>query len=245
MAITKEEFEELIKKHEKGSDILEFVTAALNAEKDHGIKETNRANQQAATFRNQLKDFKGYLTKLGWEETQDVNEFIESLSTTRTEGTQSKTELDQVKATLTKLQKEFEKGQNELKAERERASELARQNKLKTIESKLHPKISEDFHGPEFVIKTLIAEGKVDIDDSGNIIFKNGEDSVNFEDGYKQFKIDHKDSLKNKQSGGSGSYPGGSGAKPKYSLEQLKTMTPEQVAADIDNVNASMKAYSS
>ena len=156
MPLTKEEFEEIIKKHEKGSELLEFVTAALSAEKEHGIKETNRANQQAATFRTELKNFKGYLTKLGWEETQDINEFIESLSSTKTESTQSKTELDEVKKTLIKLQKDFEKGQNELKVERERAGELARQNKLKTIESKLHPKINEDFHGPEFVMINFI-----------------------------------------------------------------------------------------
>lgn len=243
MPLSKEEFEEIINKHEKGSELLEFVTAALNAEKEHGVSETNRANRQSATFRGERDIFKGHLKKLGWDETQDVNEFIESLSSTKTEGTQSKTELDEVKKTLTKLQKEFEKGQLELKVERERAGELARQNKLKTIESKLQPKISEDFHGPEFVIKTLIADGKVDVDESGNIIFKNGDDSISFDEGYKQFKVDHKDSLKNKQAGGSGSFPGGSGAKVKYSREQLDAMTPEQAAKDITNYNESYKVH--
>jgi hypothetical protein len=168
-------------------------------------------------------------------------ETIEGKQTTQT------SELSELQSTVKKLQKSFESAQNELKTEKERSESLSKQNKVKTIEGKLTPRLNEDLYGANYLVKSLIAEGSLDLDEDGNITLKNGETVLSYDDAIKHLVNSNTDARRNKQVSGAGS-SGGNGkaqiGKPKYTKEQIKMMSGEEAAADIQNYNESMKFHS-
>lgn len=227
---------------ENGKDLLEFHTSAVLDEKNRGVEEFRRANKDVS----KLKHFKKLINDLGWDGESDVEEFIESVKNLQDVGTQSPTEskeYGELKKNLTKLQKDFESAQTELKTEREQRSELQKVNKIKTIENTLTPKLAEEFYGAPLMIKALIADNMVDVAEDGNVVFKQGDKTLGISDGLKWLGDTYSDARKNKQAPGSGSQPSVQVAKPKYTKQQTDTMTAEQAAADIVNFNASLKAH--
>lgn len=238
MPVNQEEFKKALEALPNGSELLEFHVSAVTAEKSRGIEESRKTNKEAQA----LRKYKQIVEKLGYDGEQDLEEFAQSLSET-IEGKTSKgnSELSDLQKKIAKIQRDFEASQNELKTEREQRTALQQLNKVKTIESKLGPKLSEEFYGSQYLIKALLADGLVDLDDSGEIIFKQGDQTIGFEEGFKKLSETHAESRKNKQAAGAGSQASTQASRPKYSRDQLKAMTPEQIAADLANVNASLK----
>ena len=194
------EFLKVLEGQENGTELVEFFNQSIQNEKTIFIEKNRQHNKENQTLRQGLKDLKSRLTKIGWDGQADLDEFFETLNETiagkKEEGSAASKELKT-------LQKQIEKFQNELKVEQEKRLELQK----KIIESTLLPKISEEFYGSEFIIKFLISDGLVDLDETGKVIFKNGEDILDFDSGLKAFGEAHPNSKKNKQKTGSGSQP--------------------------------------
>jgi len=240
--MTPEEFKKLLEALPNGAELLEHHAAAVSTEKNRGIEESRKGNKESQSLRR----FKTAVEKLGYDGEADLDAFVETLTAT-VEGkqTQGSTELSELQKKISKLQKEFESSQKELNTEKEQRASLQQQNKIKTIEAKLGPKLSDDFYGSQFIIKALLADGSVDLDDSGEVIFKQGDKVLKIDEGIKWLGDTHSDARKNKQTAGAGSQASNQANRPKYSLEQLKAMSPTEVSADLANVNASLKAHSS
>lgn len=240
MTISTEEFEAALKALENGADLLEYHATTVNAEKSTGINEVRKRDKE-----NQgLRKFKIIYKDLGWDGETDPEEYGLKLKDTL-EGRQgdANTEVSTLKKDLLKLQKDFGKTQLELQTEREQRETLQKQNRLKTIENVLTPKLSEEFYGAGFMVKALIADNLVDIDETGKVVFKQGDDIIDLDSGIKKLGETHAEARKNKQTGGSGTKPNMQPNGPKYTAEQINSMTVEQAAADIDNYNASVKAH--
>ena len=110
--------------------------------------------------------------------------------------------------------------------------------------------MSNDINGANWIVKSLLSDGALDLDDNGEIVVKNGENTLGFEDGIKHIINTNPDLRKSKQVSGAGSSSssqgtGGSMIKPKYTLERLKSMTQEEAVADIAGYNESLKFHNS
>lgn len=240
MTITSEEFKKALESLENGAALLEYHTEAVNKEKQYGVTKYSEKDKEAA----KLRKFKSVVKELGWDGETDPEDFV-AVVQEKLEGRQNESsgQLSELTSQLKKLQKDFEKAQTELQTEREQRTALQQSNKLKTIESTLTPKLSEQFYGHNFMIKALLADGAVDLSEDGQVIFKNGDKQMDLDAGLKWLGETHADARKNNQKAGSGSQPSTQGSRPKYTLDQINSMTAEQAAADIVNYNASLKAH--
>ena len=239
--ITLDAFKASLSKLENGSELLEFFDSSVSDEKTKAIDITRKANREAQSIKKAFN-------RLGYDGVANVDEFVDVLlETIDGKATTQTTELSELQNTVKKMQRSFEQSQGELKTEREKSESLHKQNKIKTIESKLTPKLNEDLYGANYLVKSLIAEGALDIDEEGNITLKNGELVLSYDDAVKHLVNSNTDARRNKQVSGAGSSAGTNGKvqnKPKYTMDQIKAMKPEEAAADIKEVNESMKFYS-
>jgi hypothetical protein len=240
--LTSAEFKKALESLENGNELMEFHTAAVDKEKQTGIDKYRQKDSEV----KKLKVFKSAIKKLGWDEESDVEDFSNTLQDT-IEGKQNQenTELGKVQSQLKKLMRDFEKTQKELSVERENASKLQQQNKLKSIENTLTPKLSETFYNAGFMIKGLIADGKADLDESGNVVLKNGDEVMDLDSGINWLKDTHADAVKNTQRSGSSSTSSSTGSGAKYSKQQLQAMSAEDAAKDLEAFEESYYAQAS
>ena len=239
--ITLDSFKASLSKLENGSELLEFFDSSVSDEKTKAIDITRKANKES-------QNIKKAFNRLGYDGVANVDEFVDVLlETIDGKATTQTTELSDLQNTVKKLQRSFEQVQGELKTEREKSESLHKQNKIKTIEGKLTPKLNEELYGANYLVKSLIAEGALDLDEEGNITLKNGESVLSYDDAIKHLVNSNTDSRKNKQVPGASSSSGVQGKtqyKPKYTMDQIKAMNQEEAAKDIKEVNASAKFYS-
>jgi len=234
------EFKRALEALENGSDLISFFENAVSAEKNRGINEYRSVNQR-------LKKYKEALDRLGYDGVADLDEFTNTLlDTVDGKAVQGSGELSELQLNLKKLQRSFEQAQSELKGEREQRETLQKQNKIKTIEGRVTPKLSEDLYGAQYLVKALIADGALDLDESGEIIFKNGEQVLSYDDGIKHIVNTNTDSRRNKQvPGASTTTKSTSNGTTITSMDQFKNMTAEEYASRTDELNKVVKELSS
>jgi hypothetical protein len=233
------EFRKALEALENGSELVSFFENAVSAEKNRGINEYRSVNSR-------LKKYKEALDRLGYDGVADVDEFTSTLlDTVECKTTQGSTELSELQSNLKKLQRSFEQAQGELKVERDQRESLQKQNKIKTIEGKMIPKLNEDLYGAQYVVKSLIADGVLDMDENGEIILKNGDQVLTYEDGVKHILNTNTDARRNKQVAGAGtSGTNGTKGKVTYTMDQIKNMTPEEYAANAAELNKAVNELS-
>ena len=242
MPMTAQQFSDALSKLENGNELLEFHAEQVLSEKNKGIEISRSKNHE----NQKLKNFQKAFEKLGFNpEEAELDAFTEGIvAKMENDATQSNTQLGDLQKTIKKLQTDFEKSQKELSVEREQKVNLEKLNKHKTIESKLLPKLQEDFYGANWIVKGLLADGSVDLDDTGEVVFRKGDQILPMVDGLKSIAEQNADSRRNKQAGGAGSSASTQPSKVKYSLEQIKAMSPEQMKANLTDVNESMRQLS-
>ena len=190
--------EEILAKIES-DELKEAIVTKINEEKDKGIQSYTKKDKEVLKYKNALKDL-GY----DHEKYSDVTEFIESKKTVEQNVNESK-------LTIATLNDKLNDLTNKLDQERQQAEAIRRTAKENKLSAELTKTIGAEFYGADYLIKSLINEGKVDLDDATNqVFFKNGDDLVPFEKGIEQLKEQNRDMLKVTQSGGTGD-KGGTG----------------------------------
>ena len=236
-----EELKAAVEKHEKKDDIVDYVVSAVEAEKQRGITEKRRANKEAEGLRAYKKAFEG----LGFDASSaesTLESFVEELQTTRTKAEQNGGKSEEVLKQLKKLQKDFDKTKEELAAEKKASTELKTKADRKTIKAKLSDALRDRVYGHDLLADSLISNGKVALEaETDSVVFIDGDDTVEFDKGIQALLEQRTDILKNTQKSGARSSAKTTEAGTRYTEAQIRSMTADEIAADLENVRESMR----
>lgn len=179
------------------ADLYESIVNAIEGEKQRGISEVNKRNAENA----KLRKFKQSMEALGYDGEADLDEFTSSLVDLRSQvndkGNNSLT-LKSLNSQIAKLTKDLET---------EKSLRLTAENKSKVekINSQLLSTLQNKVYGADLLVKSLVAENKVDLLDN-QVVFKDGDSVVNMDEGIKNLLETRKDIVRNTQSPGSNSH---------------------------------------
>ena len=222
-------------KNPQAAEIMEFVRSAIENEKQTGISSKRKANAEAQNLRR----WKTKLEELGYDG-EDPEAMAEWLAKQKAPAAP---DANQPNPEIDKLRKEFKRAQEALAEKTAEAARVKATADSRAIKAKLTEALRDKMFGHDLLADTLISQGKVKLADDESVVFVNGEDELDFEKGVRKLLESRPDLLKNTQSPGAKSGNRQQSAAPRYTMDQLKTMSAEQIAADMDNVNASMRAY--
>jgi len=198
--------EEILAKIES-DELKEAIVSKINEEKEKGISSYSKKDREVLKYKNALKDL-GY----DHEKYNDVQEFIESKKSVEQTATDSKLTIATLNDKLNELTATLESE----KAQAEAIKRSAKENKLT---AELTKTIGGEFYGADYLIKSLITDGKVDLDEATNqVFFKNGDDLIPFEKGVEKLKEENRDMLKVTQAGGTGDKGGNGNIQPPEEL---------------------------
>jgi hypothetical protein len=222
------ELSDLVKQLEavdgKGKELAESVVNLIESEKQRGILETNKRNKE----NQNLRKFKQSFEALGYSEDTDLDGFtadlVKKVNKPVSEDISSK-------LTLKTLNDQIQKLTADLDSER-------KVSKTKTITAKLTQSLTDKVYGADLLIKSLISDNQVDLQND-NVVFKNGENYVGFDDGIKNLLELRKDIVKNVQVGGSKTNPA-SNDMPKNINDLIANGTTEQIQANLAEIKKSL-----
>ncbi len=235
MAITSQaELEVALSQHPQSAEILEYVASAVEAEKQTGITLKRKANAEA----HGLRKWKQAVESVGFEadDPEGLQAWIEEKIKKA-----PPPDPNAPNPEVEKLRKEFAKATKALEDEKANAAKIKLTADRRAIKAKLVEALREKVYGHDILAENLINSNAVKLAEDESVVFVNGDDEMEFTAGVKKLLESRPDLLKNNQVPGAQSKtkPNG-GAAQRYTIEQIKTMTPEQIAADMDNVKASM-----
>ncbi|MBD3387598.1 MAG: hypothetical protein GF414_01530 [Candidatus Altiarchaeales archaeon] len=231
---TLEELKEALKDHDSLNDIVDFLTKSVEAEKQTGIQSRNKANQEAQSLRRWKKS----LEEAGYEgDPEGIAEWLESKATPQDGDGSSDSKTN---AEIAKLRREFEKQKKELEEERAGAQKIKAESDKRAIKSALQDALGK-MSGHQYVIDSLILGGKVKLTEDEEVVFVDGENEVDFQSGVKGILESNPDLLPNTQAPGARSKTRPQQASPHFTSSQLKNMSAEEIAANMDNVLDSLK----
>lgn len=239
MALDASSFKVLLEGLPNGSEALAYHVGAVEAEKQRGIEESRKANAEAQA----LRKFKIAIEKLGFNKDGDLDEFMTNLKLATEKASQTdaaKMTVEQITAELTKLKTDFSKTQTELAAERQRAEEIKRDATRKTLKAKLVSVLSDKVYGHDFVADGLINSGAVVLGDNDTVEFVDGDKRVDLDTGLRRLTEQRPDIVKNTQRPGAGSAAPATSGQKKYTIEQLQTLSKDDIRANLKDVKASL-----
>ena len=183
-----------------GSDEIEKYSKAINEafEKEVG-KEKEKGISSYQKKDKEVVKLKGMLKELGYDkDTYDsIDEFKSSIQKAKDKADNSDMTISSLNSKIETLTEQFNKAE-------EQKTKLAEKNKKSTIYNKLNKSIGDQLYGSEYVIESLINNKKVDMNGE-NVVFRNGDDVVDFDTGVKKLLDENKDILKVNQKSGNNS----------------------------------------
>jgi len=171
------------------------VLSAIEAEKTRGIDESRRKGAEAAKLRKEAEAYRTAIKNTFEVDVSNVDELPGVLSKFKT-STMDNSQYVPVKDF------EFLKKQiAEEKALREASNRELRNSK--TAE-KLSKVIGDTFHASDYLIKDLIANERVRLTESGDVVFVDGDEEIEAVKGIEKLKKSRPDLVKNISKPGSG-----------------------------------------
>jgi len=247
--MTQEELKAKLEGIEGGLDLYAAHMAMVQAEREKGINSRHEANSEAKGLRR----FKIALEKLGYNAEEDgdldewVSDIVNKMADVGKSSTQKDSQLSELQSQLKKLTKQFQTTQEELGNEKKTRAEVETKAKQRTIQNKLQKVLNDEFYGADFLIKSLISDGVVDLDENENPVFKQGDQTLNLDKGVEWLRQTNADARKNGQKPGSGSSPASGGSvkqRPRLTVEQIKGMSRKEIMDNMADVDAAMAAES-
>lgn len=233
-----EDLTTVLSQHPQSAEILEFINASIEEERQLGIKLKGKANSEAHSLRRwkQAVEAAGYDA----EDPEGIQAWVESkikpvVSQTPEDGAPN--------PEIEKLRKEFAKAQKALDEERANAAKIKETADRRQIKAKLVEALRDKVYGHDLLADNLINGRQVKLADDESVVFVSGEDELEFDKGVKKLLESRPDLLKNTQVPGARSSSRPNSAAVKYSMEKIKSMTQEEIAADMENVKASLAAF--
>lgn len=208
---------------EELSDIAEMVAGMSSR-----IEEVNREAKKHRLNARDLDKFKKAVMKLGYdpEDGGDLDTYVSNIATKlesdeEPEDIKKNPEYSKLERQLSQMQKQLTEANDKAKATEARA-------RNRTIESMLSKPLNDRLYTSNLIIRDLISQGRVDLDESENVIFKKSEfeTTSDLDEGVKWIETIYPDAVKNNQNGGVGSAPGRGGVSDTpYSHSQLENLS--------------------
>ena len=215
-------------------DVINFFVEQVESEKSRGIQERRKANDEAKGLRAYKKAFE----RLGYTGESDLESYLDGLEE-KLQNTSDPKVASEMERELKKLRKDFDKAQNELNQEREKALSIKRESDKKTLLSELSKKLQDKVYGPDIVAENLVLGGKVNLAEDGSIHWLEGEDSVALDDGLKNYIESRPDIVRNVQRPGAGSPPS-NGSGKKFSFDQIQSMSRDEIRENLSTIKESL-----
>ena len=201
---------------------LQDVIDTIEAEKEKGIAAKSKVNAEAAG----LRKFKIAMEALGYGDSDDLDSFTSELLKSKTEKPQRND------LTLKTLNEQIKSLQANLDSERNKA-------KVNKITAKLTEAFSDKVVGAKFLIQSLIADDKVDMNDD-DVVFKLQGETVAFNDGAAKILEENKDILKASISPGGGTHK--SNNAPESDVEKIMNSGDEAlISQNVDKIKEWLK----
>ena len=229
-----EDLKNAVKDLDIGEDIVSFFVEAVEGEKNRGISERRKANDEARG----LRQYKKALENLGYTKDESLEDFIDTISD-KLSGAADNEGKGELEKELKKLRRDFEATQKQLNDERENAQRIKQDSDRKTLNSKIREMLRDKVYGEDLVAENLISNGRVALEDDGSVVWIDGDDRKDVGDGLMSYIESRPDIVKNGQRGGAGSNPGEkrTGA---YSMEKLSGMSKDDVKANLAEIKESL-----
>jgi len=237
---------EAISKLENGTEILDSVKMEVN---DKG-RENKSLRERLKSFGERSADSVAAvfnsLEALSIDLTGDIPAQLEALE--KKGGTKVANESEkQIKA----LQSSVAALQKTLSDEQTEKARLTTENKRKTVENSLSTVFGQKVLNPSVTLKYHISNGDFDVDESGKIVYKNkvGDSVVLIDGNLDAYLKDYPEAVKNTQQPGAQSSPKDKGGDTsnnttKLTIEQVKAMSPSEVAKNYPAVREALAAQS-
>lgn len=209
-----------LEKLDGGSDIYEQIVNVVETEKQTGINAKNKVNKEAKALREQLsemKPFKEAVTNtLQFDPTAgtDLNDFLEGLKGDSGKGS----DVLELEKKLQRQNKTLEKMQSDLAEKEKIANQLKQRQTTDFLKNQLTGALKNDdgsykLYGADLLVDSLITNGKVKLEeDEKTVIFIDGDDTIDFDNGIKKVIESRQDLHRNQQRPGGGSRTGDPGA---------------------------------
>jgi hypothetical protein len=231
--------EDILKKlpQEEQNAVREWHDTDVTQEKERGIQEYRKRSGDVNKLLTENKKLKGFLKdKLEFDPEGDLELQLQEAEEQRTSESRStgkkissseleliekkyKKDIDVIKATLAKTE-----------AEKQEANQRVRTTKITSTLQEL----MKDIPSAPFIIKDFINSKKVDLDESENVIFLEGEERIEVPKALEAFRKQNPNLVVVSQNPGSGSFPSRQKTQPgakQMSTESFKSLSPVERSA--------------
>jgi hypothetical protein len=222
MARTIEQLSELVGKATvqgaTGDELVADIAALVESERQRGIAERQKANNEAKGLRERLKKHEAIVAKVAakldfdpTDDSLDIDEVLESAG----KGRQATGELAELAKQLKAVQKSLGDSETRRLAAEKQSADQAVKIQRKTLAEKLSKGLTDEAGKPRVVgadllVRSLIDDGRVKLSEDGNtVVFVNGDGEVAFDAGIKAVLDERKDLLITTQQPGAASRSAG------------------------------------
>lgn len=197
------------------------VTEAIEAEKSRGIDESRKKGQSVQKYMTESNRLKDILRNSGIDPDEDIEQQLTTLKDGLKE--KPKSDLERQVLTLSKQVKILTDGMAEKTKEAETEKGKYRNTKLTQV---LGTSLGEKIHASDFVIKGLIRDGKVKLDENENPVWVDGETETEFGKGVELFLKQNNTIVKTTQTPGTGSSPGSGKSAKTMARAEFDSLAP-------------------
>jgi hypothetical protein len=204
--------------------LVEDIVTLIESERLKGVDASRKKNKEAEG----LRKYKTAFEALGYDGETEIDEFTSNMISRSSQSEPNSLTLKTLNSKLKTLE-------DQLISERTLRSQAESRAKSEKIHTKLYSTLNDKVYGADLLVKSLLMDNKVDLDGE-NIVFKNGDEVTNFDNGIKTLLEQRKDILKTNQANGSGSKP--NSQIPADVGEIINSKDPKKILANIDKVKA-------
>ena len=234
MAITSiEDLRQVLKDSPAVEEIVGFVNAQVEAEKQQGIATHRKANNEAQG----LRKWKTAMETVGYQgEPDGIEEWLAEKTKAQPE---KKGGPD---PEIEKLRREFKKAQEALIAEQQKAAAIKAASDKRLIKARLSESLRDNMHAYDLLADSLINDGRVRLTEDERVVFVDGDNEIDYEVGLKKLRESRPDLMKNTQAPGARSNGRPVQGTPVYTFDRLRGMTQAEMVANMADIDASLKA---
>jgi len=196
------------------------ITAAIAAEAQKGIEAGRKGRAEVSKWMTEANLLRDQLKAAELDPSADIAEQIAALR--EKSGTKPKSDLEKQVVTLSK---QVEQVTKQLKEKEQAANDSAERYKTTRLKQELSKALGEKVHSAEWVIDGLIRGGKVTLNDTDAVAWKDGENEIDFGKGVDQFLKSNPEIVRNAQKPGAGSSGATGGSAKTMQRADFETLS--------------------